>query len=92
MAGLGALSSEFFKIIKEGFGKFAEGFNALKEGNFKEAFQSFAKGMVKTNPLTIGFSEGGRLAKAYSEGYQKKIADEAAKDASGSGLRLFNCL
>lgn len=71
--GLANMAKTTFSIIKEAVSSFMKGWEALKEGNFKEAFKAFGDGLVKSNPLGIAFTQGERLAKAYKDGYQESL-------------------
>lgn len=76
IAGLGAVASEFFTIVKEALGGFLESFNQLRQGNVGAALKSFGQAVVKGNPISLVTTEGGRLAKSYSDAYQKALASE----------------
>lgn len=73
--GLASLAKEVFKIIKESIGSFMDGFNALGEGNFREAFKGFKDGLIKSNPIGIALTEGDRLGKAYKDGFKSALSD-----------------
>ena len=83
--GLGSVAKEVFTVIKEAVAAFVNGFSELKEGNFKAAFKAFSEGLTKANPIGIAFTQGGRLAKAFSDGYSETIANAAA-DSAGKDL------
>lgn len=79
--GLGAVVSELFKIFKESFGSFVEGFERFGSGDLSGALDSFGTAFKKSNPLGIAFTQGDRLGKAYADGYKnsaKNIAETAA--------------
>lgn len=74
--GLKNVASEAFSIIAEAVNSFIEGWESLKEGNIRDALKSFGEGLIKTNPVTIAFTEGGRLKEAYKKGFKEsKEAD-----------------
>lgn len=77
VAGMVAVFFEFGSIVKDTFGNLLGGFGSLIEGNFKDAAKSFNAAFLQMNPLTGFGLAGAKLANAYSEGYQKKIAAEA---------------
>jgi hypothetical protein len=72
--GIASLAKETFAIIKEAVAQFVEGWEALSEGNFKEAFKKFGSGLTKANPINIAFREGDRLKQAFNDGYNKTVA------------------
>lgn len=76
IAGLGAVASEVFKIIKEAVQAFASGWSKLKDGDISGALSDFGKGLVKSNPIGIAISEGKRLGQAFSKGYKDSLASE----------------
>ncbi len=81
--GLGAVLSEVVKIFSEAIGAFVRGFQQLKEGEFREAGKSFQEALIKTNPVALAFTQGKRLAGAYTDAYEatiQKAADEKAFD------------
>lgn len=80
--GLGALAKEVFAIIKEAVSGFIQGFNELKEGNFKAAFKAFAEGARKANPVTLLLTEGKRLGAAFNKGYNDTLAAGAEESAA----------
>lgn len=73
IAGLGVVAKEIFTIIVEAFQSFKDGFNAIKEGDFSGAFKFFKKGLIKSNPIGIALTEGGRLAGAFNKGFKDKV-------------------
>jgi len=87
LSALASVASEFFKIIKESVGGFVTAFTELAKGNFQNAAEAFSKSFVAANPVQLFASEGGRLAKAYAEGYQAELerSGEFAVDATGPG-------
>jgi hypothetical protein len=76
IAGLGNLAVEVFRIIKESVQAFVNGWNELKDGNVGAALKSFGEGLRKSNPVTIAFTEGGRLGAAFAKGYNDKVKEE----------------
>lgn len=80
--GLANMAKVTFDIIKEAVSGFVEGWQQLKDGNFEDALKSFGKGIVKSNPLVIAYTQGGRLANAYSDGYAESMAKSAAANVS----------
>jgi TP901 family phage tail tape measure protein len=87
ISGVGNVASEVFKIIQEAVASFAQGFNAIKEGDIIGGLKSIGEGVVKSNPLGIVFSEGSRLKDAYISGFNDKKAndeiDKVLKDDLG---------
>lgn len=95
IAGLGALASEVFAIVKEAIGGFVSGFNKLKDGDFKGAFKDIGKAVIDSNPIKIAFTEGERLKNAYIQGYDSKKASEAVdkeQEKLKSGLEKLSTL
>ena len=80
IAGLGALASEVFSIIKEAVGNFLEGWEQLKQGNVGAALKSFGKGLHEANPLRIAFFEGKRLKDAYLRGFNELKVKESIEE------------
>ncbi|MBK7337830.1 MAG: hypothetical protein IPJ00_17465 [Saprospirales bacterium] len=81
--GVGAVLSEVVKIFSEAIGAFVRGFQQLSEGDFRKAAGSFQEALVKTNPVALAFTQGKRLAGAYTDAYEatiQKAADEKAFD------------
>lgn len=76
IAGLGAVAKEVFTIIKEAVGSFVSGFQKLKSGDIAGGLADFGKGIIKSNPVGIAFSEGGRLASAFNKGFDDKVSSE----------------
>lgn len=79
MNGLGAVVSEVIKIFGEAVKAFLQGFQQLGEGEFRKAAQSFQEAMIKGNPVSMAFAQGGRISKAYSDAYANTI-DKAAEE------------
>lgn len=79
--GVGAVLMEVVKIMGEAVRAFVDGFASLKEGEFRKAAASFQEALVKANPISMAFAEGGRLAKAYSDGVEKSLARSAQEKA-----------
>lgn len=77
IAGLGAVASEVFSVIKEAVGAFVSGFNQLREGNIREGLRLFGQGIVKSNPVGIALSQGKRLGEAFTRGYAESIESES---------------
>lgn len=73
--GLGALVSEVFTIVKEAITAFVGGFEKLFEGDFSGALDSFGDALVKSNPIGIALTQGDRLGKAFSKGYNDTLAN-----------------
>lgn len=73
--GLGALVSEVFTIVKEAITAFVGGFQKLFEGDFSGALDSFGDALVKSNPIGIALTQGDRLGKAFSKGYNDTLAN-----------------
>ena len=65
--------AEFVGVISEGFSSLLDTITAIEEGDYKRAFNSFVEGFRKSNPITAIITEGGRLAGAFSEGFQSGI-------------------
>lgn len=68
LGGLGAVAREVFKVVQEVARGFIDGFNALKERNFRDALNSFGQSFVKANPVTLAITEGKRFTTAYRDG------------------------
>ena len=86
ISGLGSLASEVFTIVKESVKAFITGFNDLKAGNFSDALSHFGEAIVKSNPISLAFSQGERLKNAFTKGYSDKLAEgvqAATADATG---------
>jgi len=108
IAGLGAVATEVFTIIKEAVGSFAEGFNQISEGNISAGLKSFGEGIKKANPIGIAFGEGQRLKDAFNKGASellikeeeerrlqeamKEVGDEGAKAAETAGEQVGGAL
>ena len=76
ISGIQAAGRELFNIFKEAFGAFVQAFNQIREGDFTAAISSIGEGLRKGNPISIAFTEGERLGKAFTEGYEEsKIQD-----------------
>lgn len=75
--GLAAVAKEVFAILKESVMGFVQGFQSLKDGDFRKAARSFREAINKSNPIGIAFGQGKRLANAYTDAYQETI--EATK-------------
>lgn len=71
--GISAVASEFFEIMKESLGAFLDTFRKIGEGDFKGAVQSFGTVLTNANPITLAIGQGGRLAEAYTKGYQESL-------------------
>ena len=86
--GLGAVAKEVFTIIKEAVRGFVDGFQALKKGNFKDAFASFGKSLIQTNPIGLALFEGKRLSGAFVKGAAETIenAEPEITDAAEKGI------
>lgn len=82
IAGLGAVANEIFTIVKEAVGSFIDGFQQLKDGNFADAFKSFNEGLKKSNPISLAFTQGKRLAEAFKKGYNDKLTSEDGADGA----------
>jgi tape measure domain-containing protein len=93
IAGLGAVATEIFTIVKEAVGSFIDGFKQLKEGNFSEALSSFGSAIVKGNPVGIAFTQGKRLKDAFNKGFNDKIeAEKTKKEAEKQAKDLVDGL
>jgi tape measure domain-containing protein len=77
MDGLGAVIVDIVRIMKESVVAFVDGFEALKEGEFRKAGQAFKEALIKGNPVTMAFTQGGRLADTFSKGYEKSLQKSA---------------
>ena len=88
--GLGRVAQEVFKIIGETATAFFEGFQAVADGRFQDAVSSFGTVLNNANPISFAFTQGGRLAGAFNEGYteslEKSRAEGEAEQALLSGL------
>lgn len=76
IAGIGAVAKEVFKVIQESVQSFVSGWNKLKSGDISGALKDFGKGIVKSNPIGLVFSEGKRLGAAFNKGYEDSLANE----------------
>lgn len=79
LGGLGAVAREVFKVVQEVARGFIDGFNALKEGNFREALNSFGQSFVKANPVTLAITEGKRFTTAYRDGAASVLENSKAE-------------
>jgi len=79
MDGLAAVIVDIVRIMKEGVVAFVDGFAALKEGEFVKAGKAFKDALIKANPVTLAFAQGGRLADTFSKGYADSL-DRSAKE------------
>ena len=89
LAGLSAVAGEVFTIVKEAVGSFIDGVRNLREGNFQDAFNDFGTAFIKSNPVSLAFSEGNRLQDAFNRGFADKIKseiDESREDQIIEGL------
>lgn len=66
---IGSTFLELFTILKEGGAAFIRGFSELASGEFTKAAKSFQEALVKTNPASIAFQQGGRLRDAFNKGF-----------------------
>jgi len=66
---IGSTFLELFTILKEGGAAFIRGFSELASGEFTKAAKSFQEALVKTNPASIAFKQGGRLRDAFNKGF-----------------------
>lgn len=73
--GLAAIAKTAFTIIKEAVGAFVEGFEHLKEGEFRKAWSSFGEGFTKSNPVGIALTEGHRFGEAYRDAVAETMAE-----------------
>ena len=79
IAGLANVAKEVFSIIKETVGGFVGGFQKIINGDFKGGLKDIGTIIAKNNPYTIAFTQGERLAGAFSKGYADKIEEETPK-------------
>ena len=85
---------ELADIAREALRAVVDGFTALKEGRFRDAAKSFGEALVKSNPVSVAFTQGQRLAGAFAEGYvseaEKIKVPEAVSSflSGGSGAAL----
>lgn len=71
--GLGSVAKEVFKIIKESIQTFLDGFEDIKNGDFKSGLKKIGKSIVDTNPVGLAFTQGKRLGKAFTKGYDESL-------------------
>jgi TP901 family phage tail tape measure protein len=81
ISGLAAVAQEVFKIIKDIFADFTDGFGKILDGDLKGGMKSIAKGIINSNPTKIAQEQGKRLGKAFTDGYNKSIDESRKKDA-----------
>lgn len=79
ISGLGNVATEIFTIVKEAVTAFTKGFDQLLEGDFSGAIDSFGEAIVKTNPISIAFTQGKRLRDAFNKGFDDKVAADRAQ-------------
>lgn len=90
--GLGSVAKEVFTVIKEVVTGFVDGFNALKQGNFKEAFSEFGRSIIKANPVTLAISEGSRFTQAYRDGAAATLESAAPEIEAAAEKGIVNPL
>jgi hypothetical protein len=88
--GLSAVVSTFFRLAKEGFTAFSQGFSNILDGNFKQGLQQIGEGFSKFNPL--GAEAGARMGAAFNKGFEDSIkkskADKAAEELLNKNAEL----
>lgn len=75
--GLRSVVQETFSIISESIDAFVSGFNQIRDGNIVDGLKQIGSAIVRTNPISLAFSEGERLGDAFTRGYEQNKQVEA---------------
>jgi hypothetical protein len=76
--GLWSVVKELGLVVKETFMNFVDAFKLLLTGDIIGGMAAMSKAIIKANPVVIAATQGKRLAKAYTDGFNEE-ADAAKK-------------